>query len=123
MTCDEVSARIAVFLQNPDAIAHSPDIEEHFRECDVCRKEYAELINTASAISEVGKISDIIDVSDEFILDTRKKAKRESDRFATGYAQEQQRRKRRILDIALIVFVVITIIAAIFLLYAFFSLT
>lgn len=112
MKCDDVLSDIDIILQNPDDEAAHSRLENHFRECEECRKKHGDIINTAAKISEAGQISDIVDMSDKFIEETRKEAKKESDRYRIGTIQKKKSTAEKRMDIAIIVLLACTVIAA-----------
>ena len=81
--------------------------------CGECRKEYGEIINTAAKLSEVGQISDIVDVSDEFIDKTREEARKESERLSASRVYPPSRKKfDKLTDYLIIALLIATVIAA-----------
>ena len=113
MNCEEVAEDIDVLLQDPEAGDIPERVKKHFQECEKCRTELGDLINTAAKISEVGTISDFIDVSDEFIERTREEARKESDRFQVNAIPLTEKKSQKFADYLIIAMIIGTVIAAI----------
>ena len=117
MKCEDVSADIDALLQSPGDDVVSKRLQKHFKECEQCRQELGDIINTAAKISEVGQISDFVDVSDDFIEHTREEARKESDRFRVSSIHMQKKRAQKMADYLIIALLVGTVIAAIIIFY------
>lgn len=116
MKCEDVSAEIDVILQDPDDRAVFQRLEAHFKQCEACRKEHGDIINTAAKISEVGQISDIVDMSDKFIEETKKEAEKESDRHRIGTIRSSKNKLDRKMDLVIMVLLAGTVLAAVIIL-------
>lgn len=115
MTCEEIELDVDMVLQNPEDNIVLDKLEKHFKECQKCRSEFGEVINTAAKLSEVGQISDIVDVSDEFIERTKQEAYKESDKFQVRSQQIKLRNKAKIIDLIIKILLISTAIGAIIL--------
>ncbi|MFH1708842.1 MAG: hypothetical protein ABIF71_13130 [Planctomycetota bacterium] len=113
MKCDEVLSSVDTLLQDPRDAEAFQELERHFKECVKCRTEHGEAINTAAKLSEVGQISDFIDLSDDFVRRTRDEVQKESDRYKIGNYKTAKHRKERWADIGIIALLVGTVIAAV----------
>ena len=112
MKCEDVLQDVDILLQDPRDAEVYKRLEKHFRECAKCRTEHGEVINTAAKLSEVGQISDFIDLSDDFVRRTREEAQKESDRYRVGHIHQAKRRWERMADIGIIALLVGTVVVA-----------
>jgi hypothetical protein len=112
MKCEEVLSSVDTLLQDPRDAGVFQELERHFKECAKCRTEHGEAINTAAKLSEVGQISDFIDLSDDFVRRTRDEVQKESDRYKIGNYKATKHRRERWADIGIIALLVGTVIAA-----------
>lgn len=109
-------AEIDIILQDPENEAVFQRLETHFKQCEACRKEHGDIINTAAKISEVGQISDIVDMSDKFIEETKKEAEKESDRYRIGTIRSSRKKLDRKIDMVIMILLAGTVIAAVIIL-------
>ncbi len=118
MNCESIAQDVDFLLQNPGDRDVYNRLEKHFKECEKCREELGDIINTAAKISEVGQISDIVDVSEEFVEKTREEAKKESERFQLSSGKLKSKKEMsRMVDYLIIGLIIGTVIAALIVFY------